>query len=63
MSESPALVYTENGRTKTVTLWTDEVADVKAAVARYKTARNDLDEAATAGLLELRAQRTHRSRP
>ena len=61
--ESPALVYTDEGRTRTVTLWADEVAEVEAAVARYRAARNALDEAATAGLLELRARRTLRSRP
>ncbi len=33
--ESPALVFTESGRTKTVTLSDDEVGEVSAAVARY----------------------------
>lgn len=61
--ESPALVYTENGRTKTVTLWADEVTVVEAAVARYSQARDDLDVASAAGLVELREQRDQRSRP
>jgi hypothetical protein len=30
--ESPALVFTEGGRTRTVTLTADEVAEVAAAV-------------------------------
>ena len=48
--------------TKTVTLRPDEVDEVAAALARYDTARNDLDEAATAGLSKLRARRARRSR-
>ncbi len=37
--ESPALTYTEGGRTKTLTLTDDEVAEVAAAVARYEAAK------------------------
>ena len=60
--ESPALTYTDSGRTKTVTLRPDEVDEVAAALARYDSARNNLDEAATAGLSKLRARRARRAR-
>ena len=60
--ESPALTYTDSGRTKTVTLRPDEVDEVAAALARYDSARNNLDEAATAGLSRLRARRARRAR-
>ena len=56
--ESPALTYTEAGRTKTLTLSTAEVAEVTAAVARYEAARTELDAAAQAGIATLRARRT-----
>src|SRR5664279_5536179 len=41
--ESPALRFTEDGRTKTLTLTAAEVARVTAALARYEKARADLD--------------------
>jgi len=58
-AESPALVFTEGGRTKTVTLAGAEVAEVEAAVARYAQARAELDQAAAAGISTLRARRAH----
>jgi hypothetical protein len=58
--ESPALVYTEEGRTKTLTLSEAEVAEVTAAVARYDSARADLDAEAAAGIAALRARRSAR---
>lgn len=58
--ESPALVFTEAGRTKTVTLADAEVAEVAAAVARYQQAQADLARAADAGIAELRARRAAR---
>jgi hypothetical protein len=58
--ESPALVFTEAGRTRTVTLTVDEVAEVAAAVARYRDARAELERAAGAGVAELRARRAAR---
>ncbi len=58
--ESPALVFTEDGRTKTLTLTEDEVADVAAAVARYQDARAELERAADAGVTQLRARRAAR---
>ncbi|MGH3496723.1 MAG: DUF6788 family protein [Nocardioidaceae bacterium] len=55
--ESPALTYTEAGRTKTLTLRAAEVAEVKAALARYESAKADLEAAATEGIAALRGRR------
>lgn len=60
--ESPALVFTEGGRTKTVTLAGAEVAGVEAAVARYAQARAELEQQAVAGIAALRASRAHSRR-
>lgn len=43
--ESPALAFTDGGRTKTLTLTAAEVTEVAAALARYEQARAELDEA------------------
>lgn len=58
--ESPALTYTEAGRTKTVTLRAGEVREVEAALARYDQARTELDRSADAGIAALRARRGDR---
>jgi hypothetical protein len=58
--ESPALTFTEGGRSKTVTLSGAEVAEVTAALARYERARAELEAAAAAGLAALRARRAAR---
>ncbi|MGH7745157.1 MAG: DUF6788 family protein [Candidatus Dormibacteria bacterium] len=55
--ESPALTYTEAGRTKTLTLRPSEVAEVTAALARYEEARAELEAAAQAGIATLRDRR------
>lgn len=55
--ESPALTYTERGRTKTLTLGAAEVAEVTAALARYESAKADLEAAATEGIATLRTRR------
>jgi hypothetical protein len=55
--ESPALTYTEAGRTKTLTLSAAEVAEVAAALARYEAAKAELEAAAQAGIAALRARR------
>lgn len=55
--ESPALTYTEGGRTKTLTLAPADVAEVVAALARYQAARGELELAADAGLASLRSRR------
>lgn len=59
--ESPAFVYTEARRTKTLTLHDSEVAEVSAAVARYEAARAELEAAAHAGVAALRARRAARA--
>ena len=56
--ESPALSYTEAGRTKTLTLAENDVAGVQAALTRYQSGRDELDRAADAGIAALRARRS-----
>ena len=58
--ESPALTFTEDGRSKTMTLTSAEVAEVTEALARYERAREELDSAAGAGLAALRSRRAAR---
>lgn len=55
--ESPALTYTESGRTKTMTLAPEEVEVVAAAIERYQSAQAELDSCAAAGLARLRSSR------
>ena len=55
--ESPALAYTEAGRTKTLALADAEVAEVVAGLARFQTSRAELERAADAGIAALRARR------
>ncbi|MHB8186014.1 MAG: DUF6788 family protein [Dermatophilaceae bacterium] len=55
--ESPALTYTQGGRTKTLTLTDAEVAEVAAALARFQDASAALEKAADAGIAALRARR------
>jgi len=55
--ESPALTYTEGGRTKTLTLTDAEVAEVAAALARFQDASAALEKEADAGIAALRARR------
>lgn len=55
--ESPALTFTEGGRTKTITLTAAEVREVEAALARYEAARTELEAQADAGLGRLRRRR------
>ena len=58
--ESPALRFTEDGRTKTLTLSPGEVAQVTAALTRYEQARADLDAQAAEGIARLRGARAER---
>ncbi len=60
--ESPALTFTEGGRTKTMTLKSSEVAEVAAALARYEQAQADLEARAVAGIASLRTRRLLRDR-
>jgi len=55
--ESPALVYRESGRSKTLTLSEAEAAWVGAAVERYQQASAELEARARAGLDALAARR------
>ena len=55
-------MFTEGGRTKTVTLAGAEVAEVEAAVARYVQARAELEQQAVAGIAALRASRAQSRR-
>jgi threonine dehydratase len=59
--ESPAFTYTNAGRTKTVTLSDAEVVEVAAALARYESARAELEDAAQVGVAALLARRASRS--
>lgn len=55
--ETPALSYSEAGRTRTVTLAPSDVAGVQAALDRYIAARQRLEDEALAGIEALRASR------
>lgn len=52
--ESPALSYSHQGRTKTVTLREDDRELVAAALERYRLAREKLEQEAEAGIETLR---------
>jgi hypothetical protein len=56
--ESPALTYTEGGRTKTLTLSASEVKEVRAALGRYTRAKAQLDHSASKGLQALQRSRS-----
>ena len=58
--ESPALRFTEDGQTKTLTLTSAEVALVTEALARYQRAKAELDAQAAEGLTRLRSSRAIR---
>lgn len=55
--ESPALIYREGGRTKTVTLAAAELAWVRAALERYQRASAELEARARDGVAALQARR------
>ena len=55
--ESPALLYREGGRTKTLTLTRAELAWVQAAIERYQQASAELEAHARDGLAALAARR------
>jgi hypothetical protein len=61
--ESPALRFTVDGKTKTLTLTEAEVAQVTAALERYQRARADLDAQAAEGIARLRGARPGHSGP
>jgi len=53
--ESPALAYPSGGRTKTMTLTEQDVSRVRAALERYRVAREELDRTADAEIAALQA--------
>ena len=54
LHENPALSFSEQGRTRIVALRPDDVAAVEAALGRYRTARDKLDQDAAVGIEALR---------
>lgn len=52
--QSPALTFTEAGRTRTITLSAAQVPAVAAALDRFAAAQAELDAAAAEGLAALR---------
>lgn len=54
--EAPALSYSENGRTRMLTLADADVAAVAAALERYRAAQTELEGRANAGLATLSNQ-------
>lgn len=54
--ETPALSYSVEGRTRTVTLRPEDLPAVQAALGRYAAARQHLEEEAFAGIEALRAR-------
>ena len=57
LHETPALSLNVDGKTRIVTLRPAELPEIRAALARYKRARKELDEQVRAGLTILRARR------
>ncbi|MCC6436918.1 MAG: hypothetical protein IT196_17940 [Acidimicrobiales bacterium] len=60
--ETPALSYSFQGRTRTVTLRAEDLPAVHAALERYATARQRLEDEALAGIEALRARVGHPER-
>jgi len=54
--ETPALSYSLEGRTRTVTLRPEDLPAVQAALERYAAARQRLEDEALAGIETLRAR-------
>jgi Family of unknown function (DUF6788) len=54
--ETPALSYSHDGRTRTVTLRPEDLPAVAAALERYAAARQRLEDEALAGIQALRAR-------
>jgi hypothetical protein len=52
--ETPALAYPVAGRTNTITLARADLAEVRAALARYEAPRAELEAATDAGIAALR---------
>ncbi len=54
--ETPALSYSLQGRTRTVTLRVEDLPAVQAALERYAAARQRLEDEALAGIEALRVR-------
>ena len=57
LHESTVLSYSQDGRNRTVMLAADEVAAVRAAVERYRSAQAELEARGNAGLDTLLSRR------
>ena len=62
LHEGPALSVSVSGRSVTVSLRAAEVPAVRAALARYQSARDALEAQASAGVAALRGRTRHRRR-
>lgn len=62
LHETPALSLNVDGKTKILTLRAAELPEVKAALARYKQARTQLDQHVRTGVAIIQARRG-RSKP
>ena len=54
--ETPALSYSQGGKTKMLTLPGADLAEVRAGLARYEAARTELEARALSGIEVLRAR-------
>lgn len=57
LHESTVLSYSQDGRNHTVMLAPEEIAKVRAAVGRYRTAASELENEGNAGLAALLSSR------
>ena len=57
LHESTVLSYSQSGRNRTVMLAPEEIAEVRAAVERYRAAQADLEAEGNAGLAVLLTRR------
>ena len=54
--ETPALSYSVEGRTRMLTLGAADLSEVRAGIARYESARAELETRARSGIEALRAR-------
>ena len=54
--ETPALSYSVEGRTRMLTLGAGDLSEVRAGIARYESARAELETRARSGIEALRAR-------
>lgn len=58
---TPALSYSQQGKTQLITLRPADLPPVRAGLRRYRQAQAELERQAAAGLRQLRRQRTSHS--